>query len=328
MPPDSANEQLLKYLTDAHSIEQQALAHMNTAPDLAADPALAGLFVRHRAETIRHEQLVRELLDAHEAKPSAVKDLAGKVTGKGFVGFAAAQPDTPGKLVVHAYSYEHMEFAAYELIADLAERCGEERVAAVATEIAAQEKAMADALAERFDAAVEHSLNAVRADDLTSQLVKYLADAHAIEKQSEKLLETAPELAGAPELRSAYEEHLSETREHIRLLEARLEALGGSPSAIKDAALKLGALNWGMFFGAQPDTPAKLAAFAYAVENLEVAAYEMLRRVAERAGEEETARTAEKILGQERAAAEKLHSHFDVALDASLREQGLAAARR
>src|SRR5204862_91276 len=80
-----------------------------------------------------------------------------------------------------------------------------------------------------------------------------------------------------------------------------------SPRALKDAALKLGGLNWGGFFAAQRDTPAKLAAFAYAFEHLEIGAYELLRRVAERDGDAETAAMAETILAQERAAAEKVH---------------------
>jgi ferritin-like metal-binding protein YciE len=267
---------------------------------------------------------VRELLESHGAKRSAVKDLAGTVTGKGFVLFAGAQPDTPGKLIVHAFSYEHMEFAAYELIAELADRANDPHVAEVAREIAAEERAMADALAERFDNAVEGSLRAIGADDIGSQLQKYLGDAHAIEKQSEQLLDKATDLAGAPALEAAYEDHLTETRQHLELVEARLAALGDSPSAIKDAALRLGALNWGAFFAAQPDTPAKLAAFAYAVEHLEIGGYEMLKRVSRRAGDADTVAMADRILPQEREAAEKVHSLFDQALSASLHEQGLS----
>ena len=89
--------------------------------------------------------------------------------------------------------------------------------------------------------------------------------------------------------------------------------------------MRLGALNWGAFFAAQPDTPAKLCGFAYAFEHLEIAAYELLRRVAERAGDTETAEMAERILDEERAAAEKLRSLFPQALDASLRDQRLPA---
>jgi ferritin-like metal-binding protein YciE len=217
-----------------------------------------------------------------------------------------------------------MELAAYELIAELADRANEPRAAAVAREIAAEERAMADALAERFDNAIEGSLRAIGSDDLASQLHKYLGDAHAIEKQSEKLLDKATDLAGSPAVEAAYDDHLSETRQQLELVEARLAALGDSPSRIKDAALRLGALNWGGFFAAQPDTPAKLAAFAYAVEHLEIGGYEMLKRVARRAGDGETEQLAERILSQEREAAEKVHSLFDQALSASLHEQGLS----
>ena len=324
MAPNSLNEQLIKYLTDAHSIEKQALVQMESAPDLAGDASLAELFVRHHQETEKHQRLVRELLEHYSAKPSTVKDLAGAVSGKGFVGFARAQPDTPGKLVVHAFSYEHMELAAYELIADLADRAHESHAAAVAREIADEERAMGRALAARFDNAIEGSLRAFGSDDLSSQLRKYLGDAHAIEKQSEKLLNKATDLAGGPALEAAYDEHLEETRSHIELVEQRLEALDASPSTLKDAALKLGALNWGGFFAAQPDTPAKLAAFAYAVEHLEIGAYEMLKRVAARVGDAQTDQLTERILPEERAAAEKVYSLFGDALSASLREQGLS----
>jgi hypothetical protein len=102
------------------------------------------------------------------------------------------------------------------------------------------------------------------------------------------------------------------------MVATRLDERGAKPSMLKDAALRLGALNWGAFFGAQPDTPAKLAAFAYAFEHLEIGAYELLARVAGRAGDEPTARIASTILVQENAAAAAIRSLFDVALDATL----------
>jgi ferritin-like metal-binding protein YciE len=80
-----------------------------------------------------------------------------------------------------------------------------------------------------------------------------------------------------------------------------------------------------MFFQAQPDTPAKLAAFAYAFEHLEIAAYEQLWRVAQRAGDAETEAVAQQILAQERTAAERIRAQFPNALDASLHEQGVGA---
>ena len=107
MPDRPIDDQLVKYLTDAHSIEEQALAQMRAAPDLAGDPQLAEAFRAHLAETERHEQLVRERLDALGASPARLKDVAGAVSGKAFVLFARSQPDTTGKLVTHGLSYEH-----------------------------------------------------------------------------------------------------------------------------------------------------------------------------------------------------------------------------
>ena len=76
-------------------------------------------------------------------------------------------------------------------------------------------------------------------------------------------------------------------------------------------------MNLGAFFGAQPDTPAKLAGFAFAFEHLEIAAYEQLLRVARRAGDDETARIAERIAGEERAAAAAIRARFEPAVDAA-----------
>jgi len=323
MPSDIA-EQLTKYLTDAHSIEEQALAQLRSAPDIAGDPQLAQNYREHLTETEGHERRVRSLLEERDAKPSALKDTVMKAGGKGFLLFAKLNPDTPGKLHAHSTSYEALELASYDLLAHVAERAGEDGVADDARAIRDEERAMLERLEFSYDRAVDASLEAVGRDDLNEQLRKYLADAHAIEEQAIELLEKGPKLAGDDVLAQLYEEHLAETREHEELLRARLDAIGGDPSTLKDAALRLGALNWGAFFAAHPDTPGKLAAFAFAFEHLEIAGYEQLRRVAERAGDTETARIAAQILEQERTAASRIGAEFRRAAEASLASQGVA----
>jgi ferritin-like metal-binding protein YciE len=153
---------------------------------------------------------------------------------------------------------------------------------------------------------------------------KYLGDAHAIEAQAIELLEKGEKIAGVPGLERAFREHLEDSREHQRLIDARLRAREGRPSGLKDAALRLGALNWGIFFKSQPDTPAKLAGFAYAFEHLEIASYELLKRVAQRDGDAETVALAERISAQEEAQADRIRAEFDAAVDASLRDLGVA----
>jgi ferritin-like metal-binding protein YciE len=315
------DEQLTKYLTDAHTIEEEALVQLRRAPEIAIDEGLAEAFRRHLTETEDQERRIRELLVARDADASTAKDLAGKATGVGFALFAQLQPDTPGKLAAHAYSYEHLELALYELLAGVADRAGDADASAAARTIGDQERAMADRIAARFDGAVDASLAALDPKDLGDQVIKYLTDAHAIETQSMELLRRGPAIAGEGALADVFNDHLEETREHERRVRNRLEELDASPSKLKDAALRLGALNWGGFFAAQPDTPAKLAGFAFAVEHLETAGYEQLARVARRAGDDDTAELATALVADERAAAARIESRFGSALDASLAAQ-------
>jgi ferritin-like metal-binding protein YciE len=320
----SIDEQLDKYLGDVHSVEEQALTQLRRAPDIAGDERLAGAFEQHLHETNAQEDRVRKRLAERGADSSAVKDLAGKLGGYGMVAFAKANPDTPGKLTAHAYSYEHLEIAAYEMLTRVARRAGDERTAEMAHTNLDEERLMARRLNDCFDAAVSASLRELAPDDLDDQLVKYLVDAHSIEQQAEQLLANAPDLVDDDRLAEVFREHLGETRTHSERIAERLEAHDAKPSRLQDVAMRGGALNLGAFFGAQPDTTAKLAGFAFAFEHLEIAAYELLRRVAERAGDGETIEAAESILPEERTAAQRVGRLWDHAVEAALAEQGVA----
>src|SRR3954452_20021996 len=129
MGDTNIDEQLNQYLADAHSIDEQALAQMRTAPDIAGDPGLAEAFRRHLTETERHERLTRERLEARGGSPSRLKEAVFKAGGFAFVLFAQSQPDMPGKLVSHALSYEHLEVAAYKLLRRMAKRAGDAETA-------------------------------------------------------------------------------------------------------------------------------------------------------------------------------------------------------
>lgn len=325
MATRTVEEQLITSLRDAHALEVMALEQLLRAPRIAGERALQLALRDHTLETEVHERLVRERLEAHGATPSKLRDLAGEVGGAGFVLFAEAQPDTPGKLAAHAFAYEHLELAAYELLARLAELAGDHETEVVAHRIRGEEAAMAGRLEALFERTVAASLEDGARSDPAARLKTYLVDAHALEQQGVALLEKAIAIGGHPQLSDAYKEHLEETHDHRETLERLLEQRGGSPSRFKDAALRLGARNLGVFFKSQADTPGKLAAFAYAFEHLEIGGYEQLRRVAQAAGDGEAAAAAERILEEERAAADTLLARFDVAVDASLEAVGVPA---
>jgi ferritin-like metal-binding protein YciE len=326
MSDNPLHEQLHKYLTDCHSIEVQALAQLKRAPDIAGGPELADMYREHERETEEHKRLLEERLEAHGESPNKLKDVVADVTGWGMVLFAKFNPDTPGKLAAHAHAYEAMEEAAYEYLYRVAERAGDQETADVARTILEQEKAMKGRIFDHFDQTVEASLREKDADGMTEELTKYLADAHAIEAQAIQMLEAAPKIVGdVPKLEKLFEDHLDETRSQQEILKARLDAHDASPNKLQDAAMRLGALNMGGFFKAQPDTPAKLAGFNYAFEHLEIAGYEELKRVADRAGDQETVRVAERIEGEERAAANAIAANWEIALQASLESLGAVA---
>lgn len=158
----------------------------------------------------------------------------------------------------------------------------------------------------------------LRASVIDQQLITYLMDAHAIEEQTVALLRRARRTSERDELREIYDEHLVRAEEQRQLLEDRLQEHGAKPSALKDAAIRLGALNWSLIFQAQPVTPAKATALVFALAHLKIAGYELLKRVAARAADDATVAMTERVLADERAGVALLSGSFDQAVDASL----------
>ena len=261
---------------------------------------------------------MRERLEANGGSPSAIKDAIMKLGGKGFLLFARAQPETPGRLVDHAYAYEAMEWAGYQMLLRFAAHAGDQRSVEVATEIAAEERAMMERLAQRFGAAEAASHANTASDRISEHIRKHLAEVHAFESQGIQLLKKSDTIAGDATLSAIYGEGLAKTDGHALAVEARLHSLGADVSGLKDTALALGGINWGLFFQAQSDTPAKLAAFVYAVWHLNIGGYELLERTTRRAADAKTASLCERIIAEKRALADRLAKAFDAAVEATL----------
>jgi ferritin-like metal-binding protein YciE len=158
----------------------------------------------------------------------------------------------------------------------------------------------------------------VSQEELNEELVKFLRDAHGMEQQSLQTLQAAVLVAGDPQLEQLYQGHIMETQHHLELLKHRLETHDSSRSLVKDLAGRLTAAQLGAGVVADSDTPAKLVAVAYGFEHFEIAMYELIKRLAERVGDHDTAEMAGKILVNERQAAEKLAASYDLALERSI----------
>jgi ferritin-like metal-binding protein YciE len=159
------------------------------------------------------------------------------------------------------------------------------------------------------------------------KLIDYIEDAHALEQHVKVALDafisSAPDV---PELQDPLRHHREETERHLERLAQRLEAYGKSPSTVKDAGMMFGAAGLGALSKLRRDNAGKVARDGYTAEHLEIAAYELLERVATRAGDEETAEVARLNRADEQAMADKLAASWDLVLDVSLAEEGLHGA--
>ena len=90
--------------------------------------------------------------------------------------------------------------------------------------------------------------------------------------------------------------------------------------------MMLAAGGLGMLSKLRKDNAGKVARDGYTAEHLEIASYELLERMAKRAGDEETAEVARLNRADEVAMARKLEASWDLALDVSLGQEGLRGA--
>ncbi|MCE9993940.1 ferritin-like domain-containing protein [Enterobacter asburiae] len=139
----------------------------------------------------------------------------------------------------------------------------------------------------------------------------WLRDAHAMEKQAESMLESMSErIDNYPELRTRIEQHLSETKRQITLLEEILDRNDISRSVLKDSMSKMAAFGQsvgGMF---PSDEIVKGAISGYVFEQFESACYTSLIAAAKKAGDTASIPTLESILAEEQEMADWLFQHL------------------
>jgi ferritin-like metal-binding protein YciE len=143
-------------------------------------------------------------------------------------------------------------------------------------------------------------------DDL---LLHEVQDVYHAEKQ---LVKALPEVAGqatSPELKSAIEEHLQQTKVHVNRLERIFEALGQEPKATKCKAMK-GILDEGEDTiskeGTSETLDAAIILSAQKVEHYEIAAYGSLAAWADMLGRQDVKQLIGQTLDEEKAADQKL----------------------
>jgi ferritin-like metal-binding protein YciE len=166
----------------------------------------------------------------------------------------------------------------------------------------------------------------MRETGLEDKLTSYISDAIALEQNVEQMLAGMISTTEDPAMRRRLEQHKEETRAQQERLRGRVEAHGESGSALKEMAAKAGAAMKGVLDVGRGDKAGKNARDGYATEHLEIAAYQLLERVAVRAGDDETAAVARQNRAEEEAMARFIDENWDAVVEQSLREQRVVEA--
>ena len=160
-------------------------------------------------------------------------------------------------------------------------------------------------------------------EKLQQKLVDYIEDAHAMEQNVSTMLTSMISTIDDPEIKEMLEHHKEETEHQESRLRERLDALGAGTSTRKQAQTVAAALVKGVTDVARGDQAGKNARDGYTTEHMEIAAYQLLERLAQKAGDTETAEVARQNRAEEEAMAQKLDANWDRFLDLTLAENDI-----
>lgn len=157
-------------------------------------------------------------------------------------------------------------------------------------------------------------------DKLEQKLVDYIQDAHAMESDVLVMLRSMINTTTDAQTKQRLEQHLKETERHQQLMEERLRSHDAAPSVRKEVQTIASALTKGVVDAVRTDKPGKNARDGFVTEHMEIAAYELLERLATRAGDTATAEAARTIKAEEVAMADHIDANWDKFLELTLQE--------
>ncbi len=163
------------------------------------------------------------------------------------------------------------------------------------------------------------------ATQLEGQLIKHIDEAHAMEHNVLRMLDGMISTTDDPEILDALENHKLQTQGHVDKMRRRLEAHDASPSMVKQAGGILQALAKMPLDLVRGEKAGRNARDGFATEHLEIASYELLRRIAEKAGDDETVQAATEIILEEKQMADTISDNWDKFAELSLAEEGITA---
>jgi ferritin-like metal-binding protein YciE len=161
---------------------------------------------------------------------------------------------------------------------------------------------------------------------LEEKLVEYIDDAYAMEQNVLRMLDGMITTTDDPQMKRALERHKKQTEKQAERLEECLSEHGAAPSAVKEAGGIMAALMKGVLDMARGDKAGRNARDGFATEHMEIASYQMLERVAKKAGDRHTAAVARQNREEEEAMARSIDAKWNKIVEQSLKEEGVRAS--
>jgi ferritin-like metal-binding protein YciE len=161
-------------------------------------------------------------------------------------------------------------------------------------------------------------------------LMHWLRDAHAMEKQAIESVENQIDrLRNYPELRNWAQDHVQAAKQHRELIRQCIERRGGSPSTIKDVAMAVVGKFQELTGTPMADEVLKNVIGDYSFKHYQIACYKSLIAAAEEAGDPETKRVCEGILGTQQQVGDRLLPYIpQVTREYMRRDMAELAAKR
>ena len=163
-------------------------------------------------------------------------------------------------------------------------------------------------------------------DEVREQLIKYIEDAHALERHVEHQLTAIIDRTQDQEFLEHLRHHLAETQRHEQALRERLEqGYRRTPSPLKEAGSIFTTMSRDLIDAVRHDSPAKDARDAYVAEQLEIASYHLLEHFAVHAGDFATAELARRNRADEEAMANKISARWEKVVHLSIAKERATA---
>lgn len=162
---------------------------------------------------------------------------------------------------------------------------------------------------------------------INDEIIDWLRDAYALERSQETALEKIHNNSDESiECRTAAAMHLTETRQHARIVESLLRSLGDDVSSFKTGLGVMTEKIKGLGTTLSPDEEIKDLLSSYAMEHFEIACYSAIAAGAEMAGLSHITNACRQIILDEEKMAEIIRKELPRSVQEYLRPIAMAQA--